>query len=191
MNTVQTVSTNQEKVQSLIRNQRNEKRKESEVSAESTTKQANNIKKKEQSSLSANKKVANETGSSKNEDKLEINDYLKIVSRLENKLNLGQLEDEDLENISASLEEKILSLTDMQKTRLRRLPFFKDNGIENIKDLKKTLLELFKDVDEREVLFDFLKSPEFMSMLINESDKPFTYSASINPSSSSSAKVQV
>jgi hypothetical protein len=70
------------------------------------------------------------------------------------------------------------------------MPFFKENGIENINDLKKTLLELFKDVDERATLFDFLKSPEFMGMLLNESDKPVTYTAPMIPNSASSTKVQ-
>lgn len=187
MNTVQTASSSQDKVNSLIRNQRNEKRKESEVSSENATKQANNIKSKQNAALSANKKTTNE--SEGNKDKLEINEYLKILSRLENKLNLDQLEDKDLDKITTSLEEKILSLTDLQKTRLLSTQFFKENGIENIKDLKKTLFDLFKDVDEREALFDFLKSPEFMGMLLNESDKPFTYSASMNPNAGANVKV--
>ncbi len=189
MNTVQTTSSSQDKVNSLIRNQRNEKRKESEVSSENAAKQANNIKSKQNVALFANKKATNESEGNKDNDKLEINEYLKILSRLENKLNLDQLEDEDLDKITTSLEEKILSLTDLQKTRLRSTQFFKENGIENIKDLKKTLFDLFKDVDEREALFDFLKSPEFMGMLLNESEKPFTYSASMNPNAGTAVKV--
>jgi uncharacterized protein with von Willebrand factor type A (vWA) domain len=189
MNTVQTTSSNQEKVNNLIRNQRNEKRKESEVSSDSAAKRANTIKNKQKTALAANKKTTNEAEGKKGNDKLEINEYLKILSRLENKLNLDQLEDDDLDKISTSLEEKILSLTDLQQTRLRSTQFFKENGIENINDLKKTLFDLFKDVDERDALFEFLRSSEFTGMLLNEPDKPITYSASINPNVGMSAKV--
>lgn len=173
MNTVQSASIGQDKVQSLIRNQRPELEKDKEVSKNDAAIQTNNIKKDRNSS---SPDLNAENGKDKNNDKLEVNEYLKIVSRLENKLNLDELNDEDLNKISASLEEKILSLSSVQKNRLKNLEFFKEHGIENINDLKNTLFELFKNVDEREPLFEFLKSPEFMNILLNESDKPMTYS---------------
>jgi hypothetical protein len=36
---------------------------------------------------------------------------------------------------------------------------------------------MFKDIDERNGLFEFLRSPDFMAILLNEMDKPITYSA--------------
>lgn len=188
MNIVQPASHSQDKVGNLVKHPRADNRKETEVSNQDAAKQAKNIKKPDPSSPSLNKNIANEAGKDKGQDKLEVNEYLKILSRLENKLNLDQLKDDDLDKISASLEERILMLSDQQKTRLKNMPFFKENGIENIKDLKQTLFDMFKDVDEREPLFEFLKSPEFMSLLLNESNKSATYSAIPQPNNGNGPK---
>jgi hypothetical protein len=177
MNAVQTASSNRDKINSLIRSQKPDIQKEAGVTAENSAKQTNTIKNKDLISLSKTKNSVNEASKDNGKDKLEINEYLKILSRLENRLNLGELEEEDLDKISASLEERILALPDIQKNRLRNLEFFKKHGIENIKELKKTLFEMFKDIDERNGLFEFLRSPDFMAILLNEMDKPITYSA--------------
>ncbi len=106
----------------------------------------------------------------------EINEYLKIISRLENKAKDQKLNKEEMEKVTKSLEERIVSLSDQQKTQLRNLKFLKEKGIKNIKELNSTLTKMFNDNQERGSLFDFLKSPDFMAILLNEKGKPDLYS---------------
>ena len=180
MNTAQISSLNPDKHRVYPKIPKSDQQKKPDIQAENSAKQTDSIKKADRSLKTDKSALNKETVQNLNADKLEVNDYLKILSRLENKLNLEEVTDKDLEKITTSLEERILSLTDIQKTRLRNTEFFKQNNIDNINELKKTLLEMFEDVDKRVELFEFLKSPEFMSMLLNESDKPFTYPAPLS-----------
>ena len=74
-----------------------------------------------------------------------INEYLKMISRFENKVKQDQVEEKDLERIMKALEEKILSMNSNQKNRLKGLEFFKKHGIENMKNMKQTLIEMFEN----------------------------------------------
>ena len=177
MNTVPTTSGKPDKINSIVRNHRTDKRKDSEVSTDQLSNQTSKINPKGTSSLSTAKNQSDENDLEKGKDKLEVNEYLKLVSRLENKLKMGELEESELEKISQSLEDSVLSLNDVQKNRLLKMAFFKKFNIDNIKDLKKTMFDLFKDVNEREELFEFLKNKEFISILLNETEKPSIYSA--------------
>jgi len=177
MNTVPTTSGKPDKINSIVRNHRTDKRKDSEVSTDQLSNQTSKINPKGTSSLSTAKNQSDENDLEKGKDKLKVNEYLKLVSRLENKLKMGELEESELEKISQSLEDSVLSLNDVQKNRLLKMAFFKKFNIDNIKDLKKTMFDLFKDVNEREELFEFLKNKEFISILLNETEKPSIYSA--------------
>ena len=106
----------------------------------------------------------------------EIDEYLKMISRLENKVKKDEMADKDMKKVVTSLEDKIKSLNEQQKQKLRNLKFFKKQGIDNIKTLKKTIENMFKDEVEQKTLFDFLKSREFITVLLNEEDKTNTYS---------------
>jgi len=190
MNTAQISSSNPDKHRSYPKAQKPDRQKP-ENSPEKMANQADSVKRPEQALKTDKTLKAKESDKNSEKDKLEVNDYLKILSRLENKLNLEEITDEDLDKITTSLEERILALTDVQKNRLRNMEFFKQNGIENTKELKQTLLEMFEDPDQRGELFEFLKSPDFMSILLNESDKPFTYPAPVNANQNNAAAVQV
>ncbi len=107
---------------------------------------------------------------------LKINDYLKMISKFESSLKEEKLDGEELTKFVDSLEEKIKSLTEKKKTRLKSMEFFKKHGIANTKKLKETLIGMFKGIEEREFLFDFLKNPEFLSIMMNEADTPGVYS---------------
>ena len=50
----------------------------------------------------------------------EIDEYLKMISRFENKVKQDEIKKEDLDKVLMALEEKILSLDDQQKIKLKR-----------------------------------------------------------------------
>lgn len=175
MNTVTAGSPNIQKSSSYSKSQAPEKPDSPSIRPESNAKNAAQVK-NEKSKANLNQKADSKVNDEKKKDQLDIDNYLKIVSRLESKLNKGELGDEDIEKISKSLEEKILSLNEAQKKRLRKMEFFKKHGIENIKEFKKNLIEMFNDATQREELFMFLKSPGFMTTLLSENNKPITYS---------------
>lgn len=100
----------------------------------------------------------------------EISEYMKMISRFENKVKQDEIEDKDLERIMKALEDKVLSMTPQQQNRLKSLELFKTKGIENFKNMKETLIELFENKADRETFFDFLKSPDFVTILLNEPD---------------------
>ncbi len=189
MNTAQISSSNPDKHRSYPKTQKPDQQKKPDVSTDNSANQADNVKNAEKSLRSEKSTLPTESDKNLEKDKLEVNEYLKILSRLENKLNMEEITDEDLNKITSSLEERILSLTDVQKTRLRNMEFFRQNNIDNINELKKTLLEMFEDVDKRGGLFEFLKGPEFMAILLNESDKPFTYPAPVNNNQNNVASI--
>ncbi len=190
MNTAQISSPNPDKPRGYQAMQKPGPQKKTDNPADKTAKQAGNVNKTDQALRSDKKPVAKEQGMEAGKDKLEVNDYLKILSRLENKLDLEEITDEDLDKITTSLEERILALNDVQQNRLRNMEFFKQNGIDNTKELKQTLIEMFEDIDKRTELFEFLKSPEFMSILLNEAEKPFTYPSPVNNNQTNTSAVQ-
>lgn len=98
----------------------------------------------------------------------QINEYLKMISRFENKVKQDQIDEKDLERVMQALEDKILSLNSQQKNRLKNIELFKTKGIENLKNMKESLIEMFESKEEREAFFEFLKSPEFVTLLLNE-----------------------
>jgi hypothetical protein len=124
-------------------------------------------------------KTAEKLATSKNadgKDEPEISDYLKTISRFENKVKKDEITEEDLDKILQSLEDRILDLDEQDKTKLKDFEFFKQHKIENLNELKKTLVDLFNDPIEQEAFFDFLKSQEFMTILLaEENGKPPSY----------------
>jgi len=108
-------------------------------------------------------------------DSPKINEYLKMISRFENKVKQDQIENADLEKVIKALEEKILSMNEPQKQKLKNIDFFKKRSIENLKTMKETLTNMFNDKLQRDRFFEFLKSPEFITVLLNEPDKANGY----------------
>jgi len=108
-------------------------------------------------------------------DSPEINEYLKMISRFENKVKKDEVGEEDLNKILQALEERIVSLEEQDKTKLKNLEFFKQHHIENLKTMRETLAEMFNDELERETFFEFLKSPEFISILLSQEEKMTAY----------------
>ncbi len=180
MNTVQTSIAAPEKLKSLPKIQSPEKQKNSNSPAEETATQAKSIDIQKDTPRIAKAKDSKESSKNPGEEKLEVSEYLKTISRLENKLNLDEITDEDLDKITTSLEERILELSDIQKKRLRNMDLFKKKGIDNIKELKKSFVEMLKSHDERDTIFEFLKSPEFMGILLNEQTIPANYASVMN-----------
>ena len=176
MNTVKSGTPNAGPVKNYPKTQIPGADNEPNVQTKNSTKNPAELKALEKNRGLTQKQTTAAPEGKKTEDQLGINEYLKIISRLENKLGQGELSPEDLQQITSSLETKILALPDVQKTRLRNMELFKKNGIDNIKDLKKTLSEMFNDMSKKDDVFAFLKSPEFMSVLLNEPGKPMSYS---------------
>lgn len=111
----------------------------------------------------------------KHENK-DIEKYLKMLSRFENKLKKGEIEEEELDKIFENLSKRIEALNTTRKKRLMDSQFFKKNNIINLKTMKDSLTELFQDDKKRIDGFDFLRSPEFISLIHNQTDSTQTYS---------------
>lgn len=119
-------------------------------------------------------KTKNESDTTSKKDH-SIDEYLTLISRLENRIKNGEIKDEELNKILTALEKKIESLSDKSRIRLFQLDEFKKMKIEDQKLLKKALIERIKDTRERDKVFNFLKSKEFIATLKGQPDKPLTY----------------
>jgi|GEM_PF-2396583 len=118
----------------------------------------------------------------------QISEYMKMISRFENKVKQDEIEKKDLERVLQALEDKILSMNTQQKNRLKNIELFKKKGVENLKTMRETLVEMFEDKNERENFFDFLKSPEFVTILLNEQEHPKGYSPATAGSNTQNGK---
>ncbi len=100
----------------------------------------------------------------------EVSEYLKAISRLENKIKADDLSAEDLDKTLTKLEEKIMSLSPQQKRSLRKLEFFLQGNIENLSGLKDHLTKTFNDPAKQKEGIEFLKDPKFMAILESKDD---------------------
>ncbi len=178
MNAVQAGTSGAEKSKSIRNVNRPESLDSKPESAERSADKLDRINK--QANIAAVRSRLNRNNVTKNKsnaerDTLEIDEYMKMISRLENKLKLEQLEDTDLEKLIKALEERLLSLNDQQKSRLKSMRFFKENNIQNINEMNKKLESMFKDTNDREKVFEFLKNPEFLALLLDKASMPKTY----------------
>jgi len=170
MNTSQLNSSSLGRIQDATKNALNRKENplgkgQKPENSAARTKQAN--KAEILSSLKDPKK--NESSDKKFENASpQINEYMKMISRFENKVKQDEIEKEDLERVMQALEDKILTLDEQQKLKLKNIEFFKKKGIENLKAMRETLIEMFDNDTEQEEFFEFLKSPEFVTVLLNE-----------------------
>lgn len=119
-------------------------------------------------------KTGNQSESTK-QTSTQVNQYLTLISRLENRLNKETLEEDELDKILTSLAEKIQSLSRKSRERLFELQEFKDMKIEETKELKKEMEARLEDKEKRKQVFAFLKSKGFVSMLQNQPVQPTTY----------------
>ncbi|MDX2469789.1 MAG: hypothetical protein QNL04_04315 [SAR324 cluster bacterium] len=121
-------------------------------------------------------KKTEETSAKSEKKETEVSEYLKAISRLENKIKTDDLSEEDLEKTLTKLEEKIMSLSPQQKRSLRKLEFFLQGNIENLTELKDHLTEVFNDPLKQKEGIEFLKDPKFMAILESKNDDmPKTY----------------
>ena len=141
----------------------------------SVSKQAKSAPTETKSSVAKKESEAKVDQGIKNENK-EIEQYLKMLSRFENKLKKDEIEEKELDKIFDNLSERIGTLNTTRKKRLMDSQFFKKNDIINLKTMKDSLTELFQDDKKRVDGFDFLRSPEFISLIHNQTDASQTYS---------------
>jgi len=116
----------------------------------------------------------------KNRQSTDVNEYLKVISRLENKINKGVMKNEDVTNVMHSLDEKIQDLKSPQKNRLMQIDFLKKQGITNLKLFKNKVSDMVNDNLKRNDVFDFLKNPDFMAILLDEPEIATTYAPLAN-----------
>ena len=109
--------------------------------------------------------ATSETKGTKSKADVEVSEYLKSISRLENKLKKGEVTEADLGKLMKRLEEKIQSLTPQQKRVLKNMEFFMQGNLENIKEFREHLLESLMEEKDRQSAIDFLKDPKFMAMM--------------------------
>lgn len=94
-----------------------------------------------------------------------IAEYMRVIARLEAKVMSGDMEQTDLNKALEMLEARLLDLPAQQKNRLLQLSFFKKFQIENLSDLKKTLVELLDQPNNRQEAFDLLRNPQMIQSL--------------------------
>lgn len=108
-----------------------------------------------------------ESKDAKNQEDPEISEYLKGISRLENKLKEEEITDEDLGKLMSKLEEKILSLSAQQKKVLKNMEFWMQGDLETVTEFTEYVADNLKSKDDRErdKAIDFLKDPQFISLI--------------------------
>jgi len=194
MNTSKLSASGLARIQDVTKNASNgkenplEKRQLSENSA-SNTKQAKGANRAEIVSSLKDKSRIEKPNKDTESSSPKINEYLKMISRFENKVKQNEIGDKDLEKVMKALEEKILSMNTAQKNRLKNIDFFKKKGIDNLKNMKTSLVKLFESEKDRGKFFDFLKSPDFVNVLLNEQERIKGYTPAANaPNSKSSTQ---
>ncbi|MCP4750332.1 MAG: hypothetical protein GY866_05540 [Proteobacteria bacterium] len=193
MNTAQTISSGSKQLNKATISTLNPKEKLNENPNKSPSAQLNGTKQSQKTDKLAslkNPEKVDPNGKKTGEDTPEIDAYMKMISRLENKVKQDQFEKTDLVKLFTALEDKILSLKEHQKNRLKDLDFFKKNGIDNLKTLKANLTNMFDDNLERDGVLEFLKSPELVTILLKEQNGQNAYSPQLNKSKQSNTNVQ-
>lgn len=103
----------------------------------------------------------------------EISEYLKGISRLENKLKEDDITDEDLGKLMSKLEEKILSLSPQQKKVLKNMEFWMQGDLETVNEFTEYVADNLKSKDdqERSKAIGFLKDPQFIALIENKEEE--------------------
>ena len=106
---------------------------------------------------------------------VEIDRYLKTISRLENRVKKGAIEERETKKLFRALEAKISSMTERKRKQLLKMDFMEKHAITDLAMLKDTIAELFGSREAQKDVFDFLKSSEFISLLLDKADlsKPY------------------
>lgn len=117
-------------------------------------------------------------GQTSNKNTLEVDSYMQMISKFEQLIGKGEIGDTELENMFSTMEEKIHEMSSRSKKKLLNLPFFKKEGITNISELKRSLIEMFKNEQHKEQGLNFLKSDDFISLLLKKDQPSSTYSNS-------------
>ena len=116
--------------------------------------------------------------------KKEIDGYLKTISRIENKVKDGKMGDDELEVIFKALDKKMNAMTEQKQKKLLKMEFMKEHAITELDMIKDSIQDVFEDDETRNQVFDFLKSSELISLLLDKPDLSETYSpASIHANS--------
>lgn len=111
-----------------------------------------------------------------NKNMIEVDAYLKMISKFEKLMGEGEIGDKELNNMFSAMEKKILEMENPNKRKLLNLNFFKEHGIKNINDLKQSLIEIFEDEQQQQKGIEFLKSEGFTSLLLKKPQSSPTYS---------------
>ena len=98
----------------------------------------------------------------------EVSEYLKMISRLENSVKKDEVKEADVDKVLEALDDRIDTLSKSEKKKLEQISSFKKLEVEELDTMKDSLAKLFEDDKGRDKVFDFLKAPEFISLLSNE-----------------------
>ncbi|MDT8447799.1 MAG: hypothetical protein RRB13_12990 [bacterium] len=110
----------------------------------------------------------------------EVQEYLKVIDRLEQALKTGDMDAPELEKVVAKLQDKISQMTPTQQKKLLRMDFFMRHKIEDLKTMKDTLVDFLGDLARRSEAVELLKDPQFIALLndLPESKGGDTYAKS-------------
>ena len=118
----------------------------------------------------------------------ELQEYFRVIDRLEQNLTAKNISTEELDTAIDGLQEKLTGLSPDQKKKLLGMEFFVKNKIENLKALKVALTEALQDEAKRTEALDLLKDKQFISLINNLEGSQGKASTYDNLAKSSAAK---
>jgi len=98
--------------------------------------------------------------------------YLKVLSRMENMLSLGEVPTIAVEGFNRAIKNRTAEMSDQEKTSLLKLPAAKVMGLENLEDLPDQIAEGMKDVKGSKKVLNLLKQPQFVKLMSNQGNAP-------------------
>jgi hypothetical protein len=105
--------------------------------------------------------------------------YLKMISRLENKIKNEKISPGMLKETFSALEDRLNDLTPKQQKKFLELQLFKKKGIEDLDNISELFVEMSEQEGTRSELFELLKNQEFISLLMSEPLTPEKYSSTL------------
>lgn len=105
-----------------------------------------------------------------------VGEYLKMISRLENRMSQNSLSNKELDSTLGSLEERLNDLNTAQQKKLLGMQLFKKMGVDDMLSMQEIFRKIFQDPEQQKQGIELLKSQEFISLLMNKPQAQNSYS---------------
>lgn len=96
------------------------------------------------------------------------NAYMLLVSRLENMIARGQMDERTLEQLRTHIAQHLAALPEHSRQTIRALEGYTQIGAESFQRLPETLTRAVRQADKSGAALTFMKQPEFVAYMRNE-----------------------